>query len=286
MLTATTSPPLAYLMEPFSREHRPGVLDTSFPYWFPYICHENGAPYVDSVRDMLALRYNVWPEVRAIRTPKDVGRLGRDWARFRGYRKANAVPLLKDPIAVLSSDWLCDTFDMNVVVLARHPAAFAHSLKRRGWDHPFEDFLRQPLLMRDLLSPFESEIRTHTNERQPILDQAVLLWKILYSVVAQFGDRRPDWVFLRLEDVARDPVSVFADLFRRLGLTFDEGVQKTIRDHSDPSNPIQDANPTSVRRNSAASIVTWKTGLTQEEIERVRTSVEHVSNRWYSDSDW
>jgi hypothetical protein len=69
------------------------------------------------------------------------------------------VPLIKDPIALFAAEWLADVFGVRVVVLIRHPAAFAASLKRLNWTHPFGDFLAQPLFMRDLLAPFEEDIR-------------------------------------------------------------------------------------------------------------------------------
>ena len=43
--------------------------------------------------------------------------------KFRGYN-----PLIKDPIAIFSADWLADKYDMNVVVLSRHPLGFISSL--------------------------------------------------------------------------------------------------------------------------------------------------------------
>jgi hypothetical protein len=286
MMEATPSPPLAYLWEPLNPLHRPGICDARFPNWFTYICQDNGAAYVDSIRDMLAFRYKPRAELSAVHGPKDLARLARDWTRFRQHRARNAVPLLKDPIAVLSSEWLCDTFDMDVVVLARHPAAFAYSLQRRGWSHPFEDFLKQPLLMRDLLTPFEHEIRDFVAERRPALDQAILLWKIVYAAVEGFRNRRPNWQFVRLEDIAADPLAVFADLFVRLGLTFDDAVRTNIVRHSSSSNPALVTSPSSVSRNSAESVRTWRTGLSAADIDRVRAGVGDVAKNFYSDSDW
>jgi hypothetical protein len=48
--------------------------------------------------------------------------------------------IIKDPIGALSSDWLARNFDLEVVVLVRHSAAFAASLKRLNWRHPFEHY--------------------------------------------------------------------------------------------------------------------------------------------------
>jgi len=66
--------------------------------------------------------------------------------------------ILKDPIAALSSDWLAGNFELEVVVLVRHPAAFAASLKRLNWRHPFEHFLQQEMLMERYLDPYRAEI--------------------------------------------------------------------------------------------------------------------------------
>lgn len=286
MIAASPSPRVGSIWEAFSLVHRPGTFDVRFPYWFPYVCAENGAPLVAPIADMLRFRYRPLAEVRAIRAPKDAARMARDWARFVRYRSVHAVPLLKDPIAVLSAEWLCDTFGMDVVVLIRHPAAFAYSLTRRGWAHPFDHFLKQPLLMRDLLAPFEPELRAFAASPPPILDQAILLWNIIHTAVARYRDRRPDWLYLRLEDLASNPMTSFARVYERLGLTFDETARAAVAASSDSSNPAEDARPSSIRRNSRASIVTWKTRMTKEEIDRVRSGVGPLSHEFYSDADW
>jgi hypothetical protein len=286
MLTASTSPPVAYLWEPFNRLHRPGICDVRFPYWFPYVCGENGSDLVEPIADMLAFRYRGWAELRVVRTPKDVARMVRDWMRFRDHARRDAVAMQKDPLAVFSAEWLHETFDMDVVVLIRHPAGFAYSLKRRGWTHPFDHFLKQPLLLRDLLGPFEPEIRRYATDPPPIIDQAILLWNLIHSAVGRYRDLHPDWRFLRLEDMAAEPVAAFRGLFASLGLAFDGSVRDTIVRSSDPSNPTEDLDPSAIRRNSRASILAWKRGLAAEEIDRVRAGVEHVSKDFYSDPDW
>ncbi len=91
------------------------------------------------------------------------------WAATGGGSRAagrrGATPLVKDPIALFSAEWLAATFDMRVLVMIRHPAAFAASIRRRGWRHRFADFLEQPLLMRDLLGAVRG--RDPGGERPP-----------------------------------------------------------------------------------------------------------------------
>jgi len=286
MIAASPSPPVAYLWEPFSVLHRPGICRARFPYWFAYVCAENEAAYLGPIADMLAFRYGTVAELRSIRSMKDAGRLVRDRRNFHRYRARGARPLLKDPIALFSAEWLSDTFQMEVVCLIRHPAAFANSIQTRRLRHPFGDFLAQPLLMRDLLSPFEGEIRRFAAEEQPLVDQAILLWRLTHHAIAGFRRRRPDWSFVRLEDLAQHPTSGFEAIYRQLGQSFDERARATIMEHSGSANAPASSDPADHRRDSRASIELWKTELTEAEVERIRRGVEPLANEFYAAADW
>ena len=286
MIAASPAPPAAYLWEPFSVLHRPGVLDVRFPYWFPYVSDENGEAYVAPVRDMLRFRYRTRAELRSVRSSKDAARLVRDRARFARWRRRGALPVVKDPIAIYSAGWLADTFNMDVIVLIRHPAAFVNSIVNRRLRHPFDHFLRQPLLMRDVLSPYAAEIARFADVEQPMLDQGIMLWNLLHTPIARYRRERPAWSFLRLEDVAADPDATFRALYERLGLTYDASVRRIVADHSGSGNPAEDADPASHKRDSAASVVSWKRRLAPADVDRIRAGVETLSKEFYTDEDW
>src|SRR5205085_6922094 len=163
--------------------HRPGTFPVRFPHYFHYVTAENAAGCERELADTLAFRYRPAAELHSLRGPRDAARMARDWGRFVRERRRAAVPLVKDPIALFSSEWLADRFGMSVVVMIRHPAAFAASILRRGWRHRFLDFLEQPLLVRDFLAPQERAIRTAAEHRPDILDEAILLWNILHGAV-------------------------------------------------------------------------------------------------------
>ena len=286
MLAATPSPELAYIWEPFSLRARPGICDAPFRYWFTYVCPENEDPFRGPIADTLAFRYHARAELRALRSPKDLARFGRDWTRTTAHRRHHAVPLLKDPIALFSSGWLADTYAMDVLVLIRHPAAFAGSIVRQGWDHPFGHFLRQPLMMRDQLDGFEDEIRRFAEVEQPLLDQAILLWNLIHRQIIRFRDERPGWAFLRHEDLSREPVEGFRTLFERFDLTWTDDVRRTVELHSGVGNPEETTDAASHKRDSRRAITAWKARFTPEEVDRIRRGTEVVSAAFYGDDDW
>lgn len=281
------APSVAYIHEPFNLHHRPGICGAKFDYWFTYISHENEDVFYKHIENTLTFRYNLTSELRTITSRNDARRVLREYIACLRNRISGARPLMKDPIAVLSAEWLAAAFNMEVLVLVRHPAAFASSLKKLNWTHPFSHFLQQTALMRDHLWPFEEELKEYADGEHDIIDQASLLWRLIYYVVSKYQKEHEDWVLLRHEDLSRDPLGGFEELYDRFHLQFSESTRQVIREHSDPSNPSE-APPVSryLKRDSRANIWNWKKRLRLSEIERIKEQVQDVSGQFYSDSDW
>lgn len=285
MLAST--PQLGYIHEPFNPLHRPGTCAATFPYWFAYVTEENEAPFYLPLKQTLKFHFALGADLAATRAPIHVARMAKNFSNFSLYRLRHATPLLKDPIALFSAEWLARRFDMNVVVLIRHPAAFASSLRRLNWKHDFANFVNQPLLMKEQLQPFEAEIIKFAEQEQDILDQAILLWRIMHYMIAQYQKAHEDWVFLRHEDLSQDPSAHFEHLFKQFNLHFSKHVQTVIQDYSGEDNPT-DAKKghTFTKRDSKSNIKSWKKKLTEDEITHIRTGVEDISSAFYANSDW
>jgi hypothetical protein len=190
---------------------------------------------------------------------------------------------MKDPLAVLAVEWLANTFDMEVVLLIRHPAAFVGSLKKANWPHPFDHFLQQPLLMEKHLSEFESEITKFAETEQNLVDQGILLWNIIYSMVLKYqASYEGKWIFIKHERIAAAPLREYKLLYNRLEIPFTDHVEKRIAEFSFVKPEDQD----SQRRDSKNVIKNWQKRLTKNEIARVKEKTELVASQFYSDDDW
>jgi hypothetical protein len=220
-------------------------------------------------------------------------RLGkRIWrpSPLHGYRMTRKLlgiprPLVKDPIAVLSSAWLAQQFQMKVIVVIRHPAAFVASLQRAGWAAGFNQFLAQPQLMEDWLYPYADMFR-HPSE--DFIERAALLWTAIYYVVKGYLDQHDDWYWCRLEDVAREPLGQFNAIYSYARLPYRERIQRKILSYSSPANPVL-STPTdlhNIRRNSAASLDTWRDELSATDINNIRRIAEPIAHQFYHDHDW
>ncbi len=289
------SPAVGYIKEPFNLEHRPGICSAKFDYWFTYITQENESDFYKNIDKTLNFSYNFPEEIKAVNSLKDTLRLIRDYSNFYKYRISHARPLLKDPIAVFSAEWLAEKFDIDVVVLIRHPAAFVSSFKKKNWSFDFSHLLKQPLLMEKHLYSFETEIKESITKKYDAIDQASLLWKLIYHVVAKYRDRHKDWIFSKHEDISLNPLAGFQMIFNHLNLNLSNKIKKAIEEYSSSQNPSEIMKNEStfwllsnrdLKCDSKANILNWHNRLTQEEICRIRMKTEEVADKFYLDRDW
>lgn len=277
------SPSVGYIHEPFNPAHRPGICGAYFDYWFTYVSDENSQFYYDHIKNCLNFKYQLVKELKVIKSTKDFVRLLRDSSRTFAYRAFRKRPLVKDPISVFSAEWLAESFNMDVIVLIRHPAAFAGSLKEAYWPHPFSHFLQQPLLMQQHLYNYKSEIEEFARESKDIIDQAILLWNLMHYMILKYKKRHQNWKFVRHEELSAEPVSEFGKLFESLGLDYSFSVQKSIAEHSNPTNHNKH---NQLKRDSKSNICSWQKRLTETEIIRIKEGTKDIAAEFYNEEDW
>ena len=284
MLAADAS--TAYISEPLNVHHRPGVYRTSVKYWYTYITDENGADYLPAFNELLDFKYHTVRETLALRSFKDFLRMGRDFHTFFNGSMQGRRILIKDPFAVFSTPWFEKQLHCKVVITVRHPGGFVSSLKRLGWNFDFNNFLNQPLFMRDHLEGDRAAMEAMPGD--DLVGQAALLWKIIYRFVHGTRSQFPRFHIVRHEDLSRDPINGYQALYQSLHLDFTERVKDIIQNSSSSENPTKLAkNKThSVKLDSRANLDNWKKILSPEEITRVRKITEGVSESFYSDEEW
>lgn len=279
-------PHVGYIHEPFNILQRPGVCGPVFQYWFHYVSEEIEHNCLPALRRTLSFQFRLGAALRSSRTTWERLDAIRQYCRWRAWRRKGRRPLVKDPLALLSAQWLARRFDMSVIVLIRHPAAFAGSLKKAGWEHPFGHFLQQPMLMRDHLGRYETEFRDLAASPRPILDQAILLWNVLHGRIREYRESQPDWLFVRYEDVAAQPQKLFRQMCEYAGLEFCDPVARSVAYHCSADNPVETDRPHEVVRNSHANIKAWAGRLSDAEVRTVKEKTMETWKAFYTEQDW
>ena len=275
-------PDVAYINELFNPDHpQPGLCSAHFARWFTYLTESNGRPYVEPLGRALRFEYDWRDALATLPSPRNALRAARSLPKTRV--PAGTRPVLKDPIAVFSAGWLERTFGMQVVLTVRHPAAFAASLKRLDWQFDFGQLAGQPLLMDEVLDPYRREIAAAVSRPGDIIDQAGLLWKLIYGSA---GGAK--WLTVRQEDIALEPEAELRRLYEQLGLTWSAEVAAQVSAATGEENPAEapEGQAHTTGRNARAAAEAWRHRLTAEEIARVRELTEPESERYYAPGEW
>jgi hypothetical protein len=273
--------PYAYYLGEVLRPGSKILAEPVVAHWFPHLTVETGASFVRSLDRVFSFNF-AWPDRQGMRqlAPSRLTLL-RYTRRWLGLPR----PLIKDPIAALSTEWLAETFLMDVVYLVRHPAAFVASLGRLDWRFDFSSFLNQAELMDQWLHPFADQLLSPPAE---VVEEGALLWLCIHHVLTGYLERHPEWLCCRLEDISASPVVAFGRIYAHVDLPYTGRIRRRVISFSNEANPTEapPGDPHHIRRNSWAAQRLWRNELTSEEVLRIRRIVEPIASCHYGDADW
>ena len=288
------SPEVGYIHEPLNPiSNRTGKFKLNLKNWYQYVEDLPIDKAYQAYKQTLSFNYSISDELNYINNWRDVARLIRDFSAFKWYSLTGKRPLLKDPFALFSADWLSENFDLFIIVLIRHPAAFVNSLKKANWHFPFDNLLVQNNLINTRLYKFSASIKDAAENDWDIVEQGILLWNVVHDTIYNYWKSFSDsesWIFLRHEDVSAGPEEEYGWLYNRLGLEYTKKIKEGIRNCSTSGNPVDmskvKGKQQGIKRDSKANRMVWKNQLTKKEIEKIKSETYHISSCFYSDNEW
>ncbi len=197
------------------------------------------------------------------------------------YLRAQQITLVKDPLALMSAGWLYEKLDFRVICTIRNPLAFVGSLKKWNWYFDFEQFLKQEYLIKIKLSHFEAKIKEFCKTEHDIIDQSCLLWNILHFVIWEYKNCYPEWLYVRHEDLAIEPLKNFQKIFAYLNLDLSKEISLLIQDYTADVHSSETDDTSFKPRNARGSLDTWQHRLTATEIERVIEQTKDIAKEFY-----
>jgi hypothetical protein len=272
---------IAYLHEPFNPVYKASGYGIQPSFWYQYA--QDGYPslYREKLEKLLKFRAVPFTDSRFQKLADFKIYLKRNYELLT-YRWQCSRALVKDPLALFSAPWLVREFDMQPVILVRHPAAFVHSVTKQGWRFDFQQLLDQPQLMRDRLLAFRDQMADAAGLNWSAVAEATLLWQVTHTVIQQYEDTQPGWLFVRHEDLSSDPVAEFRKLYETLGIPFNGHVQEVIGKYSggrmnpQPKNPVND-----IQRDSRSLIDKWRYSLPESDQAYILKHSFPIAKRWY-----
>lgn len=277
-----SAPGIKYIHEPFNVEITRYQYKSPLKYWFQHVSPGHDKKYEVEVKQYLQTFYKLrlssfLKDLSQVHSVKKVASLLID----AKDKITKPRPLFKDPIALLSSEWIAKTMNADIIISVRHPAAFTASLKMKNWDFNFNNFVQQHQLTDTYLQPLKETIHEYALSKQDVISQGILLWNILYGVTKQYDLKYKDkWQIIRNEDLSLNPFEQFKSMFQKLDIKFNDKIASEIQKTTGGAL----YNKTS--RDSKSNISTWKQRLTPEEIERIKEGTREVWPHFYSEENW
>lgn len=275
----SSSKEVRYVHEPFNMN---GINSNSpIKNWFEYISDNSDPIDQQEVLDYLESFYAT--SFKALSKKLLAVRNGKELFRFcRGLKgRYHKRTLIKDPIAIFSTEWIYKNLHSQVLICIRHPAAFIASLKVKDWQFDFNHYLNQKTLMEDYLGDYANDIDAFANGKVDIIKQGALIWNSMYSTVLQMEKKYNNkWLFVKHEDLSRDPMLEFSKIFNYLNLEFTDNMKTSLAKST--SSGIN----TKLKRNSKENILSWKKRLTNEEVEYIKKETREVWSKFYTETDW
>jgi len=194
--------------------------------------------------------------------------------------------LLKDPNAAFLSDYFHEKHNVYVLVLVRHPMAFANSQKRMGWRFDFNDFLFQKELIKDYLSEEKDLMSLKLNYDE----ECGFLWHCIYKVLHDYNEKHRDskrWMVIRHEDICLEPDRAFKDICDFVGITMGKRMKAFIKQTTNDS-VIQPGNNQYIHlyRDARKLAYNWKHSAIQQQVESIKAYAGKTASNYYSDSTW
>jgi hypothetical protein len=166
--------------------------------------------------------------------------------------------LVKTVHLPLAVEWLASEFDVDVLVLLRHPANVLASWISLDLNDQFARLDEQPAIGRRIHEGAIPPPGTDPLER--------LVWQIgvLMLGLEEAAAAHPDWVVRTHEELCVEPMVKFRRLYTELGLTWTEGAERYLDNNDRPGEGF----PT--QRVASDQPDAWKTRLTPPQVESVR----------------
>lgn len=283
---------IIYIYEPFNLEIGIEGIDRAFAY-IDDSAELRSEKYDALIGELLAghskFKVNPWRDANP-RLTKRIGRqLFRSSAQLH-YRIDNANPfkhrpLIKDPMATFAAQYLHRNFDMQTVVIMRHPASTIASYKRLGWRYNLRELTSQSKLMEQYLEPVLGGLII---EKLTPIEEWSYLWLACYTVLDAYLQQNPGMIMIRHEDLSLMPMRSFEQLYHELNLPLTDKIRRHIDAYTRAGNPA--GAPVGVahalRRDSARNLELWRDIISPNELAQITEITRSLARKYYPSSHW
>ncbi|MFZ1744088.1 MAG: hypothetical protein WAT93_14645 [Pontixanthobacter sp.] len=221
-------------------------------------------------------------EIRSVPEALQVVRYVQRKLPMRFVRKP---AIIKDPFLLFSAPALQRLSGIKIVLTVRHPCAFVESFTRAGHGFDFANFLQPELLA---TMPAEAHAITQmASSPSRLIEQAALLWRVLYGFADTYLIGNPSTFVVRQEELVRKTDETIARLFIFSGASQTEKIRRFVGRNFSADTADFARSGSYFRRDSAKVLEKWHGRLTEDEVLVIRTATEPLASKLgYGAESW
>jgi hypothetical protein len=172
--------------------------------------------------------------------------------------------VVKSVHAMLSLPWIEKHFDPRIVVLLRNPLNVIASYLRMGIADATRNIFNQGSILRDYLSEHRDVIQADENTVRQMAAQIGGIYKVIEEQIKA----HPRWVVVRHEDLCRDPIGAYRQLYQRLDLEWTQRVVDVIQASNRPGKGFV------TQRIAQDEVDKWQTELTPVQTRDIKEIIQ------------
>ncbi len=188
---------------------------------------------------------------------------------------------IKDPTAAFLLGWLDAHYDLDVIILVRHPAGFVSSVLALQWDFDLNVFLDQEPLMQDWLHPFRDLLERYRQRRMDV-EKGALIWSVINFVLWKWIEKK-GYFWVRYEDLCAEPLAEFKKLFAAVNLLWSERVEQEISASTSADITFSKSLDSGLERKTCKMGTIWKERLSEEDLQKIEHITAAFDLPFYSD---
>jgi hypothetical protein len=182
--------------------------------------------------------------------------------------------MVKSVHAPLSVDWVASEFDVDVLVVLRHPGSILASWISLDYVDQYVPFQTFPGVRR-LADEWGVDLPGSEHLSQMIWRIGILLCALEHAAA-----RHPEWVVRTHEQLCGDPQGEFRRLYAELGLRWTEDAETNLVENDRPGGRFR------TRRVAAELPDNWKQRLTADQIAEMRRVLSSFPLTRWTDDDF
>lgn len=264
------APQTLYYREPCHPRRNGLGNDSADHIWTRYVRPEEDDPYFESALN-LALNGHFW---------QGCGYGLRDYqARFTTQPRI----IIKEVASFLSLAWLASKWNLQILVVVRHPGAYAASVRNLSQDSAEINRLALLCANSKLADDHIAHLLEHLSRLNTPLEASVGAWAVRNLCMLETINQIPNIKLIHYESIAENPVQGFEKLYLSLGLKYSQEVAEHVRMRSSSTSD----GLFSTSRISRDRVDAWKKELNEQEKTAVRRTLEPFNLPWYCNaSEW